>query len=160
DQPAGGGGNSLHARIAGRLLAWQPWERVGLKGGCRSVARVVAHAEPCPQPERPEFVRVRVENAEEIVVVTGEYHELVIRQYSSVGPHKQAMLGDRWCADEAGKRFDRGAHTRARFRVNPPLLAIGASRVGSTRRLDVLPDILEWLLVEGCVLFRGVRAKI
>jgi hypothetical protein len=78
-----GGGDADGARVGGvvgggnvRRQAFGEGE--GFERGGRGVARIVADAEPSAEPQRPGFVKTRVQNAEGRVVVAGDGDQLMI----------------------------------------------------------------------------------
>lgn len=67
---AGGSGDGLIGGAGGVFVAGRPREGKGFKGGGRSVAGAILKR--CPHAQRPQFVQTGMEDAEEIVIVTGD----------------------------------------------------------------------------------------
>ena len=83
DEAAGGFGDGDGARVfgvvgGGNVRREALREEEGLEGRGRRVARVVADAEPCAEPQRPYLVEAAVQDAERRVIVAGDDDKLVI----------------------------------------------------------------------------------
>jgi hypothetical protein len=64
------------------------WE--GLEGGGRRVTRSIFQTGS--EPERPRLVKPAVEDAERDLIVSGDGHDLAIRDHSPINPDEEAVL--------------------------------------------------------------------
>ena len=97
-QPSGRVGDGDGARVVdvvggGDVGREAVREGEGLEGGGRRVARIVALAEPRPEPQRPRLVKPAVQDAERRVVVADNDDQLPVRTDARIQPDEQPMFG-------------------------------------------------------------------
>src|SRR5690606_31192512 len=83
----------------GRLLAGRPRGREGFKGGGRRTARW--GFERGSDAQQPDLMQLRVQHAEEVVIGSGEDHQLVIRMGPSIQPDEMSVFGYGRCHNKS-----------------------------------------------------------
>ena len=130
-----GGGGDVWREPSGE------WE--GLEGRGRGVARIVALAEPCAQPQRPCLMEPAVQNAEGRVVVAGNNDQLLIGADARITPDKQTVLRNHGGGDVARVLADVVPHLGTRTFVQPPKFPKPLNAVVLSSRQDIFGDMRE-----------------